>query len=148
MSDRTLAQAVKDALTTKLQAGTSPPTPPAPDLRAKALDYDEAQFLEEAEGEVLPKIHVLVSLTRRFGGNARISSHKTVAGWRLTATAVALTVDEARWAAERVAQLEFSRIVAAGYDLSPLMFETANAPEADKGWYSGATSWTFTTTPA
>lgn len=139
MSVRSLAADVKAAITAQ---------------GVTVLDYDDAQDLQNGDEvdfggvvlDTLPPIHVLVSLSRRFGGNPRVSAHKTVSGWRLTTTAVGTTVDEARWAAEKVARLEFARITATGYDLSPLMFEVENAPEPDDGFYSGATSWTFTST--
>ena len=91
---------------------------------------------------------MVLTLTRRFGGTQRLSAQKPVTGWRLTAIAVGTTVKEARWCAERVANLEATRVLLGGYDLSPLMFESANAPEPDDGWYSAASSWTFSTVPA
>ena len=145
MNQRTLAANVKAAVTLALQTGTTPPLTGA-DMRPVALDYDEAQELEKAN--TLPPLYVVVSLTRRFGGVSRVTTEKAVSGWRLTATAVGTTVDEARWCAERVASLEYSRIAATDYSLSPLMFETADAPRPDDGLYSAPSTWTFTTTPA
>lgn len=155
MSERAFATAAKAAITTVLQQGTTPPVS-GPDARPVALDFDDAQNLENGDavdlggGVVLtdlPPIHVLVTITRRFGGNPRVSAHKTVTGWRLTTTVVGTTVDEARWAFSRIAQLEYVRLTATGSDLSPLMFESANAPEPDDGMFSAMSSWTFTSTP-
>lgn len=142
MSDRTLAAAFKAAITSALTTGNVAADPRAHPV---AMDFDEAQDAENAG--TLPYIYVVVSVSRRFGGNQRATSTRTLTGWRLTTTCVAPTVDGARWATERVATLENSRLTVADLSLSPILFESSNPPARDNNFFTGVTFWTTVSTP-
>lgn len=102
-----------------------------------AYDYDDVP-------ETLPSIYVLITVERRYGGDPRLCGRKALKGWRMTTRAVGRTVDEARWARERVAALEYSRVAISG--ASPLEFEDETTIEADADRFSGLTTWTYSTT--
>lgn len=133
MPDRSLASDFKAAI-----LATFDPT-----SGVQVLDYDEA-----ADEATLPAIYVVVSLTRRVGGDYRLSGDKLALGWRAVTTCVGLTVDECRWAQEHVGAVEDRRLALTGYDCTQVRLESDTAPEPDNGRYSAATSWTFVTTPA
>jgi len=102
-----------------------------------AYDYDDVP--SEA-----PQIHVLVTVSRRFGGDARNCGRRPIKGWRLTTREVGKTVDEARWAREKVqAALEEQRNATLGTSL--LEMESQTEIEADEDMFSGLTVWTYTT---
>lgn len=102
-----------------------------------AYDYDDVPA-------VLPNVYVLVTVSRRFGGVARNSGRRPLQGWRLTTLAVGKTVDEARWAREKVfTALNETRNATLGTTL--VEFETETPIERDGDRYSGLTSWTYVT---
>lgn len=104
----------------------------------KAFDIDDLP-------DPVPAIHVLLYVSRRYGGTRRMSGGQTIKGWRLVTRVVGGTVDEARWALERVtARLEDQRVVIAGRATDLIRFETAEDIGPDDGAYSGAATWTYT----
>lgn len=102
----------------------------------KAYDFDELP-------SPAPRIHVLVTVAQRFGGNARLSGSILGTGWRMTATAVGGTVDECRRAVEAVSKIRNERLTVGGEQSSPVAFEAATAPVLDDGAYSATSSWTY-----
>lgn len=133
MPDRSLAADFKTAVLAQFDSGSG----------VQVLDYDEA-----ADEATLPAIYVVISLTRRVGGDYRLSGGNLALGWRAVTTCVGLTVDEARWAQERVGRIEDRRLSLTGYASTLVRLESDTAPEQDDGRYSAATSWTFVTVPA
>jgi hypothetical protein len=101
-----------------------------------AYDYDSVPA-------TLPSIYVLITATRRFGGEPRNHGKRPMSGWRLTTLAVGRTMDEARWAREKVHTLAETRNATLGSTL--LLFESENPIEADDDRYSGVTVWTYAT---
>lgn len=92
-----------------------------------------------------PAYYTEVTVSRRFGGNPRVTSESGITGWRVTTRQVAKTVSNAREMRKRThAALEEQRVTAAGVMSSPIKFETAEPVGSDDGWYSGLESWTFT----
>lgn len=124
MTERAQAAALRAALETPLGQWS-------------AYDYDDVP------GD-LPAIYVLVTVTRRFGGDKRNDGKLSRIGWRATTLAVGRTADEARWAREKVAgALEGKRLG----DSSLIDFDSESPIEPDDGRWSGLTSWTYATTP-
>jgi hypothetical protein len=100
-----------------------------------AFDYDDVP-------SDLPDIYVEITVTRRYGGDPRACGKRPLLGWRLTTRAVGGSVDEARWAREKVdGVLREKRIPALASTL--VEFETENPIEPDDGRYSGLTTWTY-----
>ena len=114
-----------------------------------AYDYDEVpgtpQNADEAQRtERRPAIYVLVTVERRFGGARRVSGASAATGWRITARAVGTTIDEARWAMQRVAAvLEDQHLVIAERATTPVAFESGQSPEPDDGLFSALSVWTY-----
>lgn len=123
MSERTHAAAWRSALETPLGQWS-------------AYDYDDIP-------ESVPDIYVVITVTRRLGGDKRSDGRLSRIGWRLTTLAVGRTADEARWAREKVTTLEGTRNGAIGTSLLELENETPI--EEDNGRYSGMTVYTYAT---
>lgn len=102
-----------------------------------AYDYDDVPT-------VLPEMYVLISLSRRFGGQSRLDGSTALGGWRLTTLAVGHTVDEARFIRDATAgALSNARLTVTGLLSSPIQFETEQPIAYDDGWFSGITAWTY-----
>lgn len=109
---------------------------PVTDATRGAFDYDDVP-------SPLPDIYALVTVTRRFGGDARNHGGKPMVGWRLTVRCIGRTVDEARWAREKVETLDVTRNATLATTL--VMFEDDTPIEADGDRYSGLTAFTYAT---
>lgn len=109
---------------------------PVTDATRGAFDYDDVP-------SPLPDLYALVTVTRRFGGDARSHGGKPMVGWRLTVLSVGRTVDEARWVREKVDTLDETRNATLATTL--LVFEDNTTIEADGDRYSGLTSFTYAT---
>ncbi len=92
-----------------------------------------------------PSRYVEVSVTRRAGGNLRSVGSTSIAGWRITTRPVdQFSVTNARKAATTVrGAIEFARLTVSGKKSTPVQFETSDPIEADEGWVSGLTAWTY-----
>lgn len=92
-----------------------------------------------------PSRYVEVSTSRRAGGNLRASAETATGGWRVTTRPVdQFSVTNARKAANTVrVALEFARLSVGGKTSTPVQFETSDPIEADDGWHSGLTAWTY-----
>lgn len=102
-----------------------------------AYDYDDVPT-------VLPEMYVLISLSRRFGGQSRLDGTTALGGWRLTTLAVGHTIDEARFIRDASARaLSNARLTVTGLLSTPVTFETEQPLVPDDGWYSGLTAWTY-----
>lgn len=103
-----------------------------------AYDYDDAPA-------ALPGVYVLVTVSRRYAEPAYASGLRGTTPVRLTTLAVGRTVDEARWARQRVAAVvDESQTTVDGLVTTPVQFETETPIEPDDGRYSGLTAWTYT----
>lgn len=101
-----------------------------------AYDYDDVPA-------PLPSVYALVTVSRRFGGEPRNHGKRPMIGWRLTTLAVGGTIDEARWAREKVHTLNETRNSTLASTL--LTFESETEIEKDGDRYSGITVWTYAT---
>lgn len=103
-----------------------------------AYDHDQVPSPRPAE-------YVAISLSRRFGGERRMSAHAASAGYRLTVRAVSQqSIANVRNSLEKCrASLEFRRLSVAGATSTPVQFENEQPPIPDDGWFSGAQSFTF-----
>lgn len=105
---------------------------------AQAFPYSLGDLSRMA---VPPKRYTEVTVSRVFGGEARVDGFKSTTSWRITTRAVAMTEDDAREIRRRASTLELAVLG----DSTPVEFETAQDIEPDDGWYSGLTTWTYTT---
>ena len=102
-----------------------------------AYDYDDVP-------DVLPNLYVLITVSRRFGGQPRMCGGRTVHGWRLTTLAVGRTTDEARFIRDATSVALADRTVTVGGVVStPIRFETEQPIAPDGGRQSGLTAWTY-----
>lgn len=105
----------------------------------KAYDFDEAPT-------PAPPIHVLVTVERRFGSTRRMCGGRVLDAYRLTTTEVGSTVDEARWARDRIdARLEDKPLEALETTRLRLEGRTpiGKPTDDDLGMYEGVTTWTY-----
>lgn len=102
-----------------------------------AYDYDDVPA-------ALPNLYALVTVSRRFGDDLRLSGGRRLVGYRATTLAVGRTVDEARWVRDRIEEaVADQRITVDGVETTLIRFESENPPEPDDGRYSGVTTWTY-----
>ena len=102
-----------------------------------AYDYDDVPA-------VLPHLYVLVTVSRRFGGQPRMCGGRSLRGWRLTTLAVGRTTDEARFIRDATAGALADKTVTVGGVVStPIRFETEQPVAPDDGRQSGLTAWTY-----
>lgn len=108
-----------------------------------AYDYGKVPGADGNTG-TLPNIFCLVSVERRFNSNLRLSAQAGTGGWRVSVRCLGRTVDEARWAMDRVTRaLNEARLLIDGRATTPIQFESDQAPAFDDGRYSGLSSWTY-----
>lgn len=101
------------------------------------------QQLEDATA--LPQQYVELGVTRRFGGTELLAGSPRPLVWRAYTRAVALREVNARRMRSLVSEaLEDARLTVAGKTSGPLRFESADPVAPDDGWYSGLTTWTYT----
>lgn len=104
----------------------------------QAYEYDTLPTTRPAE-------YVEATVSRRFGGESRLSAQKGTTGWRVTTRAVAQTVSNARLLAQKATQaLEDVSLTVDGKSTTPIQFETEDPIGPDDGWYSGLVTWTYT----
>lgn len=125
MSDEELhATAVKAVLTT---------------ASAAPYDLDDLKALATP-----PAQYVEVTVSRRFGGEARNAGPKSRTGWRITTRQVAATVSNAREMRKRThAALEAVRLTVGAEVSSPIEFEGGEPIGEDEGQWSGLETWTY-----
>lgn len=109
-----------------------------------AYDYDEVPGGNGNEG-TLPFIYVVLSVERRLNPIVRAPGRTSSAGWRVALRSVGRTVDECRWAQNRVAiGLNEKRLLVADEHTSRLQYESGQAAELDEGRYSALDIYTYT----
>lgn len=93
-----------------------------------------------------PANYVEVTISRRFGGERRLTQQTGVIGWRIAMRAVSQTsVGNARVALERCRKaLEFKPLTVAGETSTGVQFETEDPADYDDGWFSGLYAMTYT----
>lgn len=102
-----------------------------------AYDYDEVP----AER---PDNYVEISVSRRFGGEPRLTGRKGSTGWRVTTRAVSRYVSDARLMQEKCrTALEYVRLTVGGETTTPIDFESEDPVGPDDGWFSGLITWTY-----
>lgn len=128
MTEEQHATAIKAALTT---AGAVP------------YDYDEVPGMNGNPGSV-PQWFTAVSVTRRFGGNDRLTSQSGVEGWRISTVAAANNVTNARNIRAKIHQaLEGVSLTVGGEQTTPIKLEGADQIAPDGTHHSGLSTWTY-----
>lgn len=108
----------------------------------RVYDYGEVPGADGNPGK-LPNIFALPTLERRYvaprrGGLAGRS------GWRLAVRYVGRTVDEARWAQNRITlAIDERRLTIGDFTSSPVTHESTTDIAPDDGRYSGLTVWVY-----
>lgn len=124
-----------------VEPGTVPPV-------GRVYDYgmvpgDENHPVEAEREKSPPAIYVLLTIERRYVGPRR-AGRAGRSGWRVLARYVGRTVDEARWALDKVTDaIEEQRLDIAGQTSTPVTHETSTAIEPDGGRFSGLTAFTY-----
>lgn len=108
---------------------------------ARVFDYGTVPGLDDNDG-VLPDIYVVTYLERRYVPPFR-AGRPAVTGWRVVCRYVGRDVDEARWAANQVAEALDGITITVGDRTALITFETNSDIEPDEGRYSGSSSWTY-----
>lgn len=102
-----------------------------------AYDYDDVP-------DPAPNLYALLTVSKRFGNDFRVSGGRARQGYRLTTLAVGRTVDEARWVRDRVAEAIADRTFTLdGKQTTFVRLETEESIEFDDGRYSGLTAWVY-----
>jgi hypothetical protein len=131
VDQRVHAVAVKAALNTALTGD------------AAAYDYDEVPGSNGNAG-TLPNIYVALSVERRAGAPLRSTASTGRTGWRVAARCVGRSVNECRWAVNKVAVALNEKALTIGGDVTtPVQFESDQAPELDDGRYSALALYTY-----
>lgn len=105
------------------------------------LDLDEVKAMRQP-----PVQYLELTVERRVGGVQRISSAIGSTAWRITSRAVGRTVAGAREVRRRSADIERSVItITSGLTTTPVDLESQDPIGPDEGWWSGLTTYTFTT---
>lgn len=108
-----------------------------------AYDYDEVPGSNGNDAS-LPHIYVVLSVERRPNPLVRTPGRTGSAGWRVALRSVGRTVDECRWAQNRVAiGLNEKRLLIADEFTSRLQYESGQAAELDEGLYSALDIYTY-----
>jgi hypothetical protein len=93
----------------------------------------------------IPPWYTELTVTRRFGGNPRVTTESGVQGYRITTRAVANSAANARnMRAKQHAALEEVVLVIDGEPTTPIKFESADPIAPDERMFSGLTTWTYT----
>ena len=105
--------------------------------------YGQVPGLDNNPG-VVPGIHALLVIERRYAPPALMVARAGTSGWRVTVRGVGRTVDEARWAMNAATRaLEGRRLSIEGVMSTPLTLEVAQMVEPDDGRFSGLATWTY-----
>lgn len=109
---------------------------------SSVYDYGKVPGADGNAG-TLPNIFALLGIERRYvepthAGRTQRSS------WRITVRYAGRTVDEARWAAMKVAEALEDRLVVDGVTSTPITHETTQAIALDDGRFAGWASYTYT----
>ena len=128
LDERKHVEAIKAALTAALGAN-------------RVFDYGTVPGTDGNAG-TLPPIFLLLGLERRYVEPTR-AGRTTRSGWRLTVRYVGRTVDEARWAAAKVAEALETRLVVDGVTSTPVTHESTQAIALDDGRFSGWSAFTY-----
>lgn len=108
-----------------------------------AYDFDDVPGSNGNPGK-LPGIYVAFSIERRPNPLVRTPGRAGSAGWRVALRSVGRTVDECRWAQNRVAlALNEERLLVDGDYTSRLQFESGQAADRDEGRYSALDIYTY-----
>lgn len=108
----------------------------------RVYDYGKVPGADGNTG-TLPSIYVLLTVDRRFVGPRR-AGRAGRSGWRITARCVGRTVDEARWALDKVTDaIDETRLTIGGYVSTPVTHESSTEIAPDDGRHSGLTVWTY-----
>lgn len=92
----------------------------------------------------LPNIFVTVAAERRSSPRARIGSQAELIGWRISATAVGRTVNEALWALSRIDDaLDEVSLTIDAQTTTPCLFESGTSPKYGDGRYAGDVFYTY-----
>ena len=128
--DDDLAQAVVALVDARLQQMATP---------AHAFEADDAP--QSGSG------YVVVTLSRRFGGNGRVFGGLSPSAWRMTARAVGSGMTNARiYLAVASQAIEQKRVTVGGVTSTPIQFETEDPigqDDLDQSLYSGLRTYTF-----
>ena len=90
--------------------------------------------------------YVLVSLSRRFGGNPRVGDHLGPSMWRMTTRAVGTVTNVGALLYRCTIALEHHTITVGAETSTGIQFESeddVDQDEYDKNLWSGLRSWTF-----
>lgn len=136
LDERKHVAAIKTVLEAALgnEPGTVPPV-------GRVYDYGTVPGADGNAG-TLPNIFTLLGLERRYVEPDR-AGRTSRSGWRLTVRYVGRTVDEARWAAAKVAAALETRLVVDGVTSTPLTHESTQAIALDEGRFSGWAAFTY-----
>lgn len=110
-------------------------------LNGHVYDYGKVPGADGNAGS-LPNIFALLGLERRYVEPMKAGRTQR-SGWRLTVRYIGRTVDEARWAAAKVAEALEDRVVVDGAVSTPITHETTQAIALDDGRFAGWASWTY-----
>lgn len=98
----------------------------------------------DSNAGVLPSIFVLLSIERRQNIYVRMTARTDVSGWRVATRCAGRTVDECRWAMNRVARALDGQVLEVADQVStPIQFESDEAPAWDDGRFTAVSMWTF-----
>jgi hypothetical protein len=108
----------------------------------RVCDYGGVPGADNNPGTV-PDLFALPAFERRYVEPYH-AGRATRSGWRLTVRYVGRTVDEARWAALKVATaLNEVRVTIGGIESTPITHESTQAIAPDDGRFSGWSVWTY-----
>lgn len=108
----------------------------------RVYDYGKVPGANGNQG-TLPAIYVLITVERRYVAPMR-AGRAGRSAWRVTCRYVGRTVDEARWAANRVTlALDEVELQIGGRRSTPITHESTTTVEPDEGRFSGLSTWTY-----
>lgn len=90
--------------------------------------------------------YVLVTLSRRYGGNPRVGDHLSPSMWRMTTRAVGTVTNVGALLDRCTRALEHKSITVGAESSTGIQFESeddVDQDEYDKNLWSGIRSWTF-----
>lgn len=111
-----------------------------------ALAPHQAYTVQALEDMVaLPPQYVELGAMRRFGGTERLVGSPVPRLWRAYTRVVASREVNARRMRSLVSEaLEDARLTVGGKTSGPVRLEAQDPVAPDDGWYSGLTTWTYT----
>lgn len=90
-----------------------------------------------------PPHYTEITVTRRFGGERRLSGLRDGQLYRITARQVAKTYQPAQNLRAKSAGIEGTTLTIGGATTTPIEFESADPIGTDDGWFSGLETWTY-----